>query len=178
MKFDLASLKRYASPHAYKDLDVFLEQLPMRAGHGVIIAGVVAWVIAGLAMVYVVMQANHVMALRADILKAEALKPTVPVISEAAVDAGEVEAFTKLLTQFYPQLNFIAAGNKIEIRSDKTEMYGAFREAAGHIFNGGVGWRAKVDDLCVGRECKIANGNTALYGAFTISRLSVVKPGA
>lgn len=178
MKFDLALLKRYASPHAYKDLDVFIEQMPLRAGNGVIIAGIAAWVIAGLAIVYVVMQANHVMGLRADILKAEALKPTVPVISEAPVDTAELDAFGKLLGQFYPQLRILVTGNTIQISSDKTEMYGAFREAVGHTFNGGPGWRAKVDELCVGRECMINGANTALYGSFAISRLRVDKPGA
>ena len=175
MKFDLALLKRYASPHAYKDLDVFIEQLPLRAGNSIIIAGVTAWILAGLSVMYVVMQANHVMALRADILKAEALKPTVPVISKAGVDNAELDAFTKVMADLYPQLNFVAAGNRIEIRSGKTDMYGAFREAVGHMFNGGSGWRVNVEELCVGRECK---NNTALFGSFTINRLRVDKPEA
>lgn len=173
MKLDLTLIKRYASPHAYKDLDVFIEQLPMRAGHGVIIAGVVAWVLAGLAIMYVVMQANHVMSLRADILKAESLKPTVPVISKVAVEGSETQAFTTMLAEFYPQLSISGNGNRIEIRSSKTEMYGAFREAVGHIFNGGKEWRPSVEELCVGRECK---NNAALHGVFTINRLRVDKP--
>jgi len=175
LKFDLALLKRYTSPHAYKDLDVFIEQLPMRAGNGIVVCGIAAWVIAGLCIVYVVMQANHVMGLRADILKAEALKPTVPVISQVPIDPAEIDTFTKAMTEFYPQLNFVNANGRIEIRAPKTDFYGAFREAVGHMFNGGTGWRVNVEEMCVGRECK--NG-TALYGAFTIDRLRVDKPGA
>ena len=175
MKFDVASIKRYVSPHAYKDLDVFIEQLPMRAGKTLLIAGLSAWVIAGLSIVYVVMQANSIMALRADILKAEALKPTVPIISKLPADAAEVADFAKKLGELYPQLTILGAGNRVEIRTFKTDMYGAFREAVGHAFNGGIGWRLDVEGLCVGRECP---NNTALYGAFTINRLRVDKPGA
>jgi len=147
----------------------------MRAGNSIIIAGITAWVLAGLSVMYVVMQANHVMALRADILKAEALKPTVPVIASVTVENAELDAFAKTMADLYPQLNFVANGNRIEIRSGKTDMYGAFREAVGHMFNGGQGWRVNVEELCVGRECK---NNTALFGNFSINRLRVDKPAA
>lgn len=172
MKLDSVTLKRYLSPHAYKDLDTFVEQLPMRAGHGIIIAGVAAWLAAGLAITYVTMQANHVMALRADILKAEALKPSVPVINRAPVALTEIEAFTKKLASLYPQISVSYNGNKINLRGPLTDKYGAFREAAGHAFNGGKGWRMSVDSMCVGRECEGAQ----LDGTFSVYRLQVDKP--
>ena len=173
MKIDAVMLKRYLSPNAYKDLDSFIEQLPVRAGKGIIIAGVCAWIAAGLAVLYVTMQANHIMALRADILKAESLKPTVPVISKIAVDQAEIKAFATRLTELYPQIAITAQGSRIEIRGTSTDKYGAFREAVGHMFNGGKGWRVTVEQMCVGREC--AN-NLKLFGAFTINRLRVDKP--
>jgi hypothetical protein len=174
LKFDAATLKRYLSPGAYKDLDVFIEQMPLRAGHGIIIAGVAAWLIAGCCVVYVSMQANHIMSLRADILKAETLKPTVPVINKTPVDAAEVTAFGKTLISLYPQLQFTTNNNRIEMRAQSTDKYGAFREAVGHAFNGGQGWRLNTEEMCVGRECK---ANLGIYGAFTVYRLRVDKPG-
>lgn len=173
MKLDTVALKRYFSPGAYKDLDVFLEQMPLRAGKMLIVAGITAWLVAGCCVVYVVTQANHVMGLRADILKAETLKPTVPVITQAPVDTAEVDAFSKHLSELYPQITINGIGNRIEIRGTSTDKYGAFREAVGHSFNGGTGWRLNVEEMCVGRECK---ASTALYGAFTVYRLRVDKP--
>lgn len=173
LKIDIVTLKRYLSPGAYKDLDVFVEQLPMRAGQGLIIAGVAAWLMAGLAITYVTMQANHIMQLRADILKAEALKPTVPVINRAAADGKSVDEFAKKLAELYKQLSVSARGNRIELRAATTDKYGAFREAVGHAFNGGPGWRLSVDEMCVGRECE---GNQGLYGTFSVFRLQVDKP--
>lgn len=173
MKIDFEKLKRYASPNAYKDLDGFLEQMPKRAGQAVIIAGVAAWMMAAACVMYVSIQANHILSLRADILKAESLKPTVPVIAKVPVDGTEVEAFAKKLGELYPQINVIGSNNRIEIRGTSTDKYGAFREAVGHAFNGGPDWRLNVEELCVGRECP---NNLALYGAFTVYRLRVDKP--
>lgn len=173
MKLDTVTLKRLLSPHAYKDLDTFVEQLPVRAGKGLIIAGIVAWIAAGLAITYVAMQANHVMELRADILKAEALKPTVPVIAKVPVPRAEVEAFSKKLAELYPQITISASEGRIQVQGAQTDKYGAFREAVGHAFNGGTGWRLATESLCVGREC----ANTGqLQGAFTVYRLRVDKP--
>lgn len=173
MAFQLGQIQRFLSPNAYKDLDAFLEKLPSRAGHGLVIAGGIAWAVAGFAVLYAVMQANHVMGLRADILKAEALKPTVPIISRRPVEAAQVAQFTEKLNEFYPQLNLRAQGSAIDIRATRTDMYGAFREAVGHLFNGGQGWRVEVDSLCVGRECPF---NTGVQGVFTINRMRVEKP--
>ena len=39
------------------------------------------------------------------------------------------------------------------ITSTRTTNFGEFREAIGHVYNGGVGWRVGLDKLCVGREC-------------------------
>lgn len=137
-----------------------------------IIAGVTAWILAALSVSYVTMQANHVMGLRADILKAEALKPTVPVITRVPVEASEVEAFSKKLADLYPQLNVRGAEDRIEMSAPSTDKYGAFREAAGHAFNGGKGWRLTIESLCVGRECE---AGMALKGAFKVYRLRVDK---
>lgn len=173
MKFDAVTLKRYLSPHAYKDLDVFLEQLPVRAGQAVIIAGVAAWVMAGLSVTYVSMQIHKIMELRADILKAESLKPTVPIIAKIPIEGTEVEVFSKKLAELYPQITVLGAGSRLEIRAPTTDKYGAFREATGHAFNGGKGWRLGIENLCVGRECK-AGG--VVSGAFNVYRLRVDKP--
>lgn len=175
MKFDAAAVRRLLSPNAYRDLDSFIESMPLRAGYASVVAGIVCLVVACLAVTYMSVQAGDLMRLRADILKAEALKPTVPVITKVPVDDQEVADFIKKMSDFYPQLTVTSrAGGHIEIRSKTTDKYGAFREAVGHAFNGGKGWRLSVDALCVGRECK--NNNDALYGSFTVYRFRVAKP--
>jgi hypothetical protein len=175
LKINAETIKRLMSPNAYKNLDVFLEQMPLRAGYAGLIAGVACLLLACVSVMYVVVQAGKLMHLRADILKAEALKPTVPVIAKSPVADEDIAAFIKKMTEFYPQLRFTApADGNIEIRAKTTDKYGAFREAVGHVFNGGKGWRIDIKSMCVGRECK--NNNDAVYGAFKIHRLRVDKP--
>ncbi|MBU6236071.1 MAG: hypothetical protein KGQ41_09515 [Alphaproteobacteria bacterium] len=163
------------SPHAYKNLDVFVEQIPLRAGYAAVGAGAICLLLACLSITYAVLQANNVMTLRADILKAEALKPTVPVINKVPVADTDAQAFAKRLKDFYPQLEVNSSGARIEMRSGQIDKYGAFREAVGNVFNGGKGWRITVESMCVGRECK---NNTPIFGAFTIHTLRVDKPAS
>lgn len=145
----------------------------MRAGQAAVIAGAVCLLFAALSVTYVVMQANNIMSLRADILKAEALKPTVPVINKAPVVDAEVAAFVKKIEGLYSQVSFAANGARVEMRASNVDKYGAFRESVGHLFNGGKGWRITVEEMCVGRECK---NNTPVFGAFTVHTLRVDKP--
>ncbi len=173
LKIDMATIKRLTSPHAYKNLDVFVEQLPLRAGYAAVAAGAICLVLACLSITYAVLQANNIMTLRADILKAEALKPTVPVITKAPVEDAQVQAFIKKMKDFYPQMDITGSGARIELRSSEISKYGAFREAVGHMFNGGKGWRVAVENMCVGRECKNA---TTVHGVFTVHMLRVDKP--
>jgi hypothetical protein len=175
LKIDIETVKRLMSPNTYKNLNGFLEEMPLRAGYAGLIAGVVSLLLACVSVMYVVVQAGGLMQLRADILKAEALKPTVPVIKKTPVGDDEIAAFVKKMTELYPQIAVTSpSSGNIEIRSKTTDKYGAFREAVGHLFNGGKGWRADVNALCVGRECK--NNNDAVYGSFKIHRLRVDKP--
>lgn len=173
MKFDSAALKRLMSPHAYKNLDAFVEQIPLRAGYAAVAAGAASLVLACLSITYVVIQANNIMSLRADILKAEALKPTVPVITKVPVADTEIQAFSKRIKEFYTQLDVVSSGSRVELRSSQVDRYGAFREAVGHLFNGGKGWRIGIESLCVGRECK---NKIPLQGAFSVHTLRVDKP--
>ena len=46
-----------------------------------------------------------------------------------------------------------ANGSSIIITSTQTASFAKFREAIGHMQNGGSGWRVTLDKMCVGREC-------------------------
>ncbi|MBU0859598.1 MAG: hypothetical protein KJ667_06650, partial [Alphaproteobacteria bacterium] len=63
-------------------------------------------------------------------------------------------------------------GAGVFITSTTTGNFGEFREAIGHVQNGGSGWRVTVDRLCVGRECD----RDKLAALLKISTVSVDKP--
>jgi hypothetical protein len=103
------------------------------------------------------------------------LQPVVPVIKEVPVKAEDVREFVDKMSQTYQGVSIKANGSSILITADNTSAFGQFREAIGHIQNGGSGWRVSIDRLCVGRECK--EGGQPLAASFKISKVSVETPG-
>lgn len=170
MKFNVASLQRYFSPQAFKDMDVFIRELPERAGQTVLIAGGVVWMIAAVGTVYATVEADKTATLRADLFKQEALTPMVPEIVNRPVNNNELTAFAEKANPQYPNVSITAKGGKLNVSAGATRNYWQWREATGHIYNGGAGWRLSIDKMCVGRECSQAE----LDVTFSVNTLQVV----
>lgn len=174
LDFDFRKLQKYTSPQAFNDLNDFLESMPMRAGQGMLIAAGIAWAVAGAAIFYAIIHAGQVAELRSELVKAEALVPQVPKIVRNSVPADQVSAFTQRVDKAYGNVKVSSIGNTIRVTSGNGRYFGAFREAVGHLFNGGnqrESWRIDVQSLCVGRECK----PNFLMGEFTVYKLGVDK---
>lgn len=173
--FDWRSLQKYMDPKSSGDLNAFLEKLPQNAGQTVLIAAGIAWAMAGALGLYTSIQTRQLTELRAELAKAEALTPIVPKISDVPIDKKEVEAFIGKVSKAYDGLNIKANGSTIVITSGQTSNFAKFREAIGHMQNGGSGWRVTLDKLCVGREC----GDKDKLGiALKVNKVSVENPSA
>lgn len=169
MKFNIASLKRYISPQAYKDMDIFVREMPERAGQTVLIAGGIAWMLAATGIVFATVKTKETADIRANLFKQEAITPAVPNIVDSPVSNDALDSFAKKATDQYQNVQISAANSKLQVTSSDTRYYWAWREAVGHIYNGGNGWRLKIDELCVGRECKAAK----LDAKFSVNTLQV-----
>jgi hypothetical protein len=172
MKFDLNSLNKYMSPQAMGDLNKLLEEMPIRAGYGVLIAAAVVWLFAGLAVVYATTVAKDVAEIRAELVKSEALQPVVPNLVEEPVPDAEIVKFTERTDPLYKNVSLAANGGVITVQSNSGRYFGAFREAINHAYNGGQGWRLALQSLCVGRECE---KGVFLKGEFKVNRLRVQR---
>lgn len=170
--FDWRSLQKYASPQASEDLNKFLEKMPTNVGQTMLIVAAVAWSCAGALGLYTTVQLRQLTELRAGLQEADALQPVVPTITDVAIDAKEVGAFIDRIKGTYKDLDIRASGATVNITSKSTINFGQWREAIGHIQNGGSGWRVNIDNLCVGRECK---GNP-LSASLKINKVSVNNP--
>lgn len=166
-----AVFKKLTSPQSSQDLNDFLERMPHNAGHTVLIAAGIAWAFAAAIGLFTTVQIQGMTELRAKLKEAEALRPIVPTIRDVPVAQTEVEGFMKDLAKIYPDLSFKYTGG-IYITAKTTASFGQFREAVGHVQNGGSGWRVSVDRLCVGRECP----TDKLAAVLKINRVSVDKP--
>ena len=171
-KFDWRSLKKYTSPQASEDLNKFLEQMPANAGQTLLIIAAVAWGVAGILGLYVTVQIQQLTEMRAELQEAEALQPVVPKISDVAISSGEVTKFVESVENIYGGLDLRASGSAVSLQAKSTGNFGQWREAIGHVQNGGSGWRVNVDHLCVGRECK----PNPLAATLKINKVSVQNP--
>ncbi len=173
--FDLAALKKLTDPKLAGDLNAFLEKVPEKAGHAVLIAAGIAWACAAASGLFTTIQVQKLTELRKTVSEAQALVPVVPKISDVPIDAEEVKAFVEKTAKTYDGLTIEANGSNVIITSSSTSNYGEFREAVGHVQNGGSGWRVTLQKLCVGREC---DQSYQLAASLAINKVSVENPPA
>lgn len=170
--FDWRSLQRYFSAQASSDLNDFLEKLPQKAGQTVLVAAGMAWA-AGLTLgLYTTVQTQSLIEVRSELQNVSTLKPLVPVIRNVPVPQAEINNFGSSLATTYPDIVVKAQGPSLYLSSQTTALFGQFREAIGHVQNGGDGWQVSMDRLCVGRECD----REKLAVLLKISKVSVDKP--
>jgi hypothetical protein len=174
-KFDMqainAAIAKYLSPQSANDLNRFLEQMPLRAGYGVLIAGGLAWFIGGITVVYATTIARDVAEIRAELVKSEALKPVVASLRRQPVPDNEVKAFVERTNPLYRDVEIEASRGSISFRSSDGRYFGQFREAINHAYNGGQRWRLSLESLCVGRECE----GGFLQGTFNVNMLKIER---
>lgn len=170
--FDWRSLQRYLNPQAANDLNDFLERLPQMAGNMALAAAGIAWAMGAMLGLYATVQLKAMTEMRAKLAETKALKPLVPKINDVPVPQAELEGFAEVLSKTYPNIIIKQQGAAIYITSATTANFGQFREAVGHVQNGGSGWRVSVEKLCVGRECGADN----LGALLKINKVTVDKP--
>lgn len=171
--FDWRSIQKYLNPQSADDLNLFLEKLPQHAGQTVLIAAGIAWAMAGALGLYATIQAKALTELRAEFQKADALTPIVPKINNVPINETEVATFVKKIEKSYPDLKLQLNKSAVTITAGQTNKFAQFREAIGHMQNGGSGWRVMLDKLCVGRECSAAE---KLGVSLKINKVSVENP--
>ncbi|MCC6598605.1 MAG: hypothetical protein IT559_07440 [Alphaproteobacteria bacterium] len=167
--FNWRSLKRLTSPNAAAGLNAFLEKLPQNAGQTMLIIAGACWAFAAAIGLYTTVQLQQLTELRANLENAQALKPRVPQIKDVAVNEAEVKAFVGKIEGIYTGLSIKSLGTSVEISAPSTAMFGQFREAMGHVQNGGAGWRVNIENMCVGRECQ----KFPLFAVLNINKVSV-----
>lgn len=172
--FDWKSLQKYLNPQAAEDFSRFLDTVPGNAGKTVLVAAGIAWGAAAAFGLFALMQSSDLNKLRAELESTEAIKPVVPIINYASPNPDDLKRAAEQFKQVYPGLTMNVNGDTFSIQSKNTSDFTQFREALGHIVNGGIGWKVSVDGLCIGRECK----QNALDAVLKIQKLNIDKPSS
>lgn len=166
------SYQKYFSPNMANDLNVFLEKLPSNVSQTMLVIAGIVWAVAGTAGLYVTIQLQQLTELRIELQEAEALRPIVPQIRDVAVNAQEVSQFIERTKGTYTGLEVKNSGSSIFVGAKNVGQFGQWREAIGHVQNGGSGWRVNIERLCIGRECQ----SQPLAASLRINKVSVENP--
>lgn len=170
--FDIRSLKKYTSPHAADDLNKFLEKMPVHAGQTMLMIAAITWMAAGAAGLYATVQLQKLTELKAELEEAVAGQPKVPTIQETGIASTDVQKFADNMEDIYPGIRVSSNGSSITLSAGSTASFGQWREAIGHVHNGGSTWKVRTENMCVGREC----GREPLSITLKINKISVNAP--
>lgn len=168
---NMGTLKRLTDSQSTEDLNKFLEDLPKNTGQTILIVAGVIWSVAGALGLFSTVQIQNLTELRAEYEQAQAVLPPVPAMREVVNNPAQVSSFVERMKDIYSSLEITANGSNITIKARSTRVFGQFREAIGHVQNGGRGWRVNIQRLCVGREC----GREPLVAELKINKVSVDK---
>src|ERR1700759_346029 len=83
--FNMATLQRYTSPQAMKDLDAFLDDMPLTVGYHALIAAGIVCLMAACSVWFSAVELQKGSKLHADLTNVQALQPPVPVLKYAPV---------------------------------------------------------------------------------------------
>lgn len=171
--FDINFFKKLTDPKMAGDLNTYLENLPEKAGHTILVAAGIAWAVAAAAGLFTTIKVQQLTEYRNTVKEAQALVPVVPKISDRPIEEADVKRFAEEASKAYKDLRITANGSNLLITSASTAHYAQFREAIGHVQNGGNGWRVSLQKFCVGREC---DRQFMLAASLSINRVSVERP--
>ncbi len=152
--FDWRSLSNFLSPKVVDNVNDFLEELPQNTSKSLLIITAVIWSCAATLGLYTTVKMQEFSKISLERDEAKALLPAVPKIKNKPVTSNEVLSFVDELQKIYKGLEIKGNSSNIIIQAKSTALFGQFREAVGHVQNGGLGWRVDVERLCVGKECK------------------------
>lgn len=170
-KFNWRGMGKYFSSKAMHDFNIFLEKLPQNGSKSMLIVAGVIWCVAGALSLYTTIKIQEFSEIYVENKEAKSLLPEVPVIRDNPVSASEIETFVDELQKVYKGIEIKGNSANIIVTAKSTAQFGQFREAIGHVQNGGSGWRVNIDKLCIGKECK----PSPLHASLKINRVSVEK---
>jgi len=168
---DWKSAGSLINPRSLDNANIFLEKLPQNTNKCSLIIVAVIWGFTAALGLYTTIKIQEAAELSVELDEAKALSPIVPKIQDKPVPTREVTAFVDELQGIYKGLEIKGNSSNIVVFSRSTAQFGQFREAIGHIQNGGLGWRVNVEKLCVGKECK----PNPLAASLKIYKVSVEK---
>ncbi len=147
-------IKRLLGPQAIKDLDVFLDNLPIRAGFVPLAGSAFIWAIAALAILFTYMKSTEVYELQQELSQAEALRPIVPDLRFVKLNEAAVTPIANRISSAYGNVSIrVQRNGEVEIFARTTADFVEWRAAVDAFAYTEKNLRLRVVEMCAGREC-------------------------
>lgn len=168
----MATIQKYTSPQAMKDLDAFLDNLPLNAGYNALIAAGIVCLMGALSVWFSAVQLQNVSKLHTELTNVQALQPPVPTLRYAPVNATVLKPLIGKITATFKGIKMVATDGTVKLTAPDTDYFPQFLAAISYLQHGGRNWKVKIQNLCVGRDCK----NDKLYAEFKVEMVQFGKP--
>ncbi len=156
-------VKRLFSAQAVADLDRFLDRMPKNIGKVILGVAACVWIVAGISLLVVFQDMRALNKMKLEAISVEALVPKVPKIVKKPIEQTQLNEFINSVSEDYSRISFsVRRSGQIDISSPTTAGYKEFRRFVDHIHYGGRNWRADIQTLCIGRQCKGSQISAAL----------------
>lgn len=162
-KIDWSAFRKYTSPQAIKDLDSFLDAIPLNVGYNALIAAGLAWVLGAGAVFFTSMETEKVSKLHGNLMEVQALQPPVPVLKYIPVSQQVIQILAKKITETYKGVVItVNSDGMVTLSAPDTDYFPQFLAAISYLQRGGRNWKVKIKTLCVGRDCSGSKISTSL----------------
>lgn len=152
-KIDWVALKRYTSPQAVKDLDRFLDAIPMTVGYNALAAASLAWVLAGAAVLFASGETSKVSKMHADLMQVQALRPPIPTIQYVPVGDSALKPLAEKISGTYKGITITTSEGMAIVSGQDTDFFPQFLAVISSLQRGGRNWKVQIDKMCVGTGC-------------------------
>lgn len=152
-KIDWTVVKRYTSPQAIKDLDRFLDSVPMTVGYNALITAGLVWLLAAGAIFFTSLETEKVSKMHTDLLQIQALRPPIPVLQYIPVNQLVLKNLSEKITSTYKGISIVTSDGLATLTAADTDYFPQFLAAVSYLQRGGRNWKVKIDTFCVGRGC-------------------------
>jgi hypothetical protein len=153
--FNMAMINKYTSPQAMKDLDKFLDALPVTVGYNALIAAGLVCAMGATSVWFSAQQLQLVSKLHTDLTNVQALQPPVPTLKYAPVSAEVLKPLTEKIKATFKGIVMESGEGTVKLTAPDTDYFPQFLAAISYLQRGGRNWKVKTEHLCVGRDCAV-----------------------
>src|SRR6185312_16020467 len=137
----MATIQKYTSAQAMKDLDAFLDNLPLNVGYNALIAAGAVCLMAATSVWFSAIQLQNVSKLHTELTNVQALQPPVPALKYVPVSGAVLKPLTDKIKANFKGLKMDSSDGAVSLGAPDTDYFPQFLAAISYLQHGGKNWK-------------------------------------